>query len=118
MTRSKVLETMLAFMIMLGILFWVTNNPWLLLAALLLGVIALLFKKLAEMICLLWSKLTHVIGLVVNKIVLTIVFIFILIPLSFLSKAFRKRTVDGRMGSSYFKDRNAAYTKEHLENIW
>lgn len=118
MTRNKVLETLLAFMIMLGILFWYTKNPWCLLAALVLGLTGLLFKKLAEYICLLWSKLTHIIGAVVNKVVLTIVFIFILIPLSFLSKAFKKKAINGQLGNSYFKTRNATYTKENLENIW
>lgn len=112
------LETILAFVIILGILFWFTKNPWLLLAALILGFTGLLFKGLAEKICVLWTKLTHVIGSVVNKIVLTIVYVFILIPLAFLSKTLKKKAVDGRMGNSYFKERNTTYTKENLENIW
>src|SRR5690242_6488224 len=116
MTRSKVLETLLAFMIMLGILFWYTKNAWCLLAALVLGLTGLLFKKLAEQICLLWSKLTHIIGSVVNKVVLTIVYIFILIPLSFLSKAFKKKAVNSQVANSYFRNRSTTYTKENLEN--
>lgn len=118
MKRDKVLETILAFVIMLGILFWYTKNTWCLLAALVLGLTGVLFKNIAEKICLLWSKLTHVIGSVVNKVVLTIVFIFILIPLSFLSKAFKKKALNGHLSNSYFKTRNTTYTKEHLENIW
>jgi hypothetical protein len=113
-----VLETVVAFMIMLGIIYWYTKNPWLLLAALVLGITGLLFKTLAENICLLWSKLSHVIGSIMNKVILTLVFIFILIPLSVLSKAFKKKAVDDRMGNSYFRTRNTTYTKKDLENIW
>ena len=118
MTRSKVLENLVAFKINLGILLWYTKNPWCLLAALVLGLTGLLFKKLAEYICVLWSKLTHLIGSVVNKVVLTIVFIFVLIPLSFLSKVFKKKAISGQLGNSYFKTRSTTYTKEDLENIW
>lgn len=105
-------------MIMLGVVYWLSKNPWWLLAALVTGVIGLLFKKPAEKICLLWEKLTTVIGSVMNKVILTVVFIFILIPLSFLSKTFKRRTASGGIGSSYFKDRNTTYTKENLENTW
>jgi uncharacterized membrane protein len=118
MKRGKVLETILAFMIMLGIIYWYTKNPWFLLAALVLGITGLLFKALAEKICLLWSKLSHAIGSIMNNVILTIVFIFILIPLSFLSKVFKKKAVNNRIGESYFRTRNTTYTKEHLENIW
>ncbi|OQP56114.1 hypothetical protein [Niastella populi] len=116
MERSKVLETMLAFVIMLGIIYWYTKNPWLLLAALVLAMAGLLFKSLAEKIALLWLKLSHAIGSVINNVILTVVFIFILIPLSFLSKAFKKRT--NTRGGSYFNTRNTTYTKKDLENIW
>jgi hypothetical protein len=118
MKRGKVLETILAFMIMLGVIYWLTKNPWWLLSAFVVGITGLLFKKPAEKICLLWEKLTAFIGAIVNKVILTVVFIFILIPLSFLSKAFKRKTVSGGMGYSYFKDRNTTYTKEDLENIW
>jgi hypothetical protein len=118
MKRSKVLETILAFMIMLGVVYWLNKNPWWLLAALAVGGIGLLFKKPAEKICLLWEKLTAIIGSIMNKLILTVVFIFILIPLSFLSKTFKKRKACDGMGSSYFKERNTTYTKENLENTW
>jgi hypothetical protein len=118
MERSKVLETMLAFMVMLGIIYWYTKNPWLLLAALVLGMTGLLFKTLSENICLLWSKLSHAIGSIMNNVILTIVFILILIPLSVLSKVFKKKAVNNRPGNSYFRTRNTTYTKKDLENIW
>ena len=105
-------------MIMLGVIYWLNKNPWWLLAALVLGVTGLLFKKPAERICMLWDKLTTVVGSVMNKVILTVVFIFILIPLSFLSKTFKRRTASDGMGTSYFKERNITYTKESIENIW
>lgn len=107
---------MLAFMIMLGIIYWYTKNPWLLLAALVLGIAALLFKSLAEKIGLLWLKLSHAFGSIINNVILTVVFIFILIPLSVLSKVFKKKAEN--IGSSYFRTRNTTYSKKDLENIW
>jgi hypothetical protein len=118
MKRSKVLETILAFMVMLGVVYWLNKNPWWLLLALVLGVTGLLFKKPAEKICMLWEKVTAVIGSIMNKVVLTVVFIFILVPLSFLSRAFKRKTVNGSMEHSYFRNRNTTYTKGDLENTW
>ena len=118
MKRSEVLETILAFMVMLGIIYWLTKTPWWLLAAAVLAVIGLLFKKLAKQIYLLWERLSHVIGSIMNKVILTLVFIFILIPLSWLSKLFKKRAVNASAGNSYFSVRNTTYSKENLENIW
>jgi hypothetical protein len=119
MKRNEVLETLLAFILILGIAFWATKNPYWLLAAAVLAVIGLLFKGLANKIYQAWSRISRAIGFVMNKVILTIVFIVFLVPLSILYKIFKKKNVeDGISTGSYFKNRNITYSKETLENIW
>ncbi len=67
-----------------------------------------------------WMKLAHVMGFIMSKVLLTIVYVVVLLPLSILAKAFgSKNGVRLKPGiGSYFIDRNFTYTKESMENVW
>ena len=55
-----------------------------------------------------------------SKVLLTVVYIVVLLPLSFLSRVFGKKNgIRLKPGvNSYFVDRNFTYTKESMENVW
>jgi hypothetical protein len=55
-----------------------------------------------------------------SKVLLTIVYVLVLLPLSFLSRAFgSKNGVALKPGSkSYYTDRNYTYTKDSMDNVW
>lgn len=118
--RVKVLETILVLVLALGVVYWwFGKNPYFLLAAGILGVIGLFIPYVAEKIHWAWMKLAEGMGYVMSKVVLTVVFVVVLIPVSAVSKLFRKRSVAIKQeGESYFKVRNFTYTKESLENVW
>jgi len=120
MNRVKVLETILVLVLALGVVYWwFAREPYVLLAAGIIGVIGLFIPWLAGKIHWAWMKLAEGLGYVMSKVILTIVFVVFLIPVSFISRLFRKKTVQiNREGSSYFKERNYTYTKESLENVW
>lgn len=117
--REKHLETILVLVFALGIFYWIFRNSYFLLAAGLLAFIGIFIPVLSDKIHLGWMKLGHALGFVMSKVLLTLVYIIILLPLAFLSKLFGKTSVrlKPKMGS-YFVDRNFTYTKESMENTW
>lgn len=120
MNRIKVLETILVLVLACGVIYWwFGKNPYLLLAAAIIGVIGLFIPFVAEKIHWAWMKLAEGMGYVMSKVILTIVFVVFLVPISAVSRLFRKKTVAIKAdGKSYFKERNFTYNKESLENVW
>jgi len=125
MNRQKHLETILVLVLALGVLYWLSHvkRPglanYLLLAALILGVIGVFIPWLADKIHLAWMKLAHVMGWVMSKVILTIVFFIFLLPMALIVKAMGKGSIKMKSGgSSYYKERNFLYDKESLEHVW
>jgi hypothetical protein len=119
MNRVKALETMLVLVLALCIAYWFTRNTYWLIAAMVLAAIGLIIPPLTEKIHVLWMKMAQGMGFIMNKVILTLVFIFFLIPVSFLYKLFRRSRTNLRQGNaSHFKTRNYTYSKESMENVW
>lgn len=125
MNRQKNLETILVLVLALGVFYWFGHekNPerakYLLLAALILGLIGLFIPFLAEKIHWAWMKLAHAMGWVMSKVILTIVFFVFLLPIALLVRAFGKGSVKMKKGgASYYKTRDFLYTKDSLEHVW
>jgi|RhiMetdeSRZDD1v2_1073273.scaffolds.fasta_scaffold05424_3 saxitoxin biosynthesis operon SxtJ-like protein len=119
MARIKVLETILVLVLALMVFYRITNSPYIFLLAVIVGVIGLFIPSLAEKIHFAWMKLAELLGFVTSKIILTIIFFILLVPLSVLFRAFGKNAVQRKAGSnSCFKERNFTYTPESLENVW
>jgi hypothetical protein len=125
MNRQKHLETILVLVLALGVVYWFTHvkNPelgkYLLLAALILGLIGVFIPWLADKIHWAWMKLAHVMGWVMSKVILSIVFFVFLLPMALIVKAMGKGSVQLKSGSnSYYKNRDFVYTKESLEHVW
>lgn len=119
MKKEKSIETILVLVVALIVFYWLTKQPWLLLAAVILGAIGIFIPWLADKIHWAWMKLAHGMGYVMSKVILTLIFFVFVLPLAMLSKLFGKRSVQLKAGAaSYFKERNFTYTKESLENVW
>ena len=120
MNRSKAIETILVLVLACGVIYWwFGKNPYLLLAGGMLGFIGLFIPVLAEKIHRAWMKLAEGLGYVMSKVILTIVFIIILVPLATIARLFRKNIMTMKRGATtYFKERNFTYNKESLENVW
>lgn len=120
MNRQKHLETILVLVLALGILFWLTHKTYLFLAAGILAFIGIFIPYISDKIHWAWMKLAHLMGYVMSKVLLTLIYLLILLPLAFLSRTFgSKNGINLKPGTqSCFKDRNFTYTKESLENVW
>ncbi|MCC6371089.1 MAG: hypothetical protein IT236_08805 [Bacteroidia bacterium] len=82
--------------------------------------VSLLWPKGGEIIQWLWMKLAWLLGLIVPKIILTIVFFFILFPLSLLSKLFGKKygLELNKNVSTTFKQQQKIFAKQNFLHPW
>ena len=118
-TRSKELETILVLVLALGLCYWNYKKNYLLLLALLIGAIGLLIPAAAKIIHWGWMKLAEGIGFVMNKVILTVIFICVVVPLGWITRKMGKSSLKLKPGqSTYFKTRDHVFTKEDMEHPW
>jgi len=120
MTREKALETVLTIAMGLLVLSFVFHTKWLVVGAILLGIVALASKFLAGKIAWLWLKLAEGLGFVMSRVLLAILFFVVLFPVALLSRIGAKDPLQlkKKAGGTYYADRNHRYEAKDLENIW
>ena len=85
-----------------------------------IGVLSVVSQVIHRLILKLWFGLAKVLGFINARILLTLVYVLVLMPLAFLSRLFGNNTVQlkKKNGGSYFETRNHKYVKADLENPW
>ena len=117
--KSKSLETILVLVGILIILFWIYHKKIFLLASLLLILIATTSDFLTKKISFLWLKFSETIGKIMSKVMLSVVYIVILVPIAFLFRLTGKDQLQmKKKKDSYYFGRDHLYTKNDIENIW
>lgn len=106
------------------ILSFITTREWLseglIYSAVTIGVLSLISVRMHQQILRLWFGLAKILGFVNSRIILTVVYFLILVPMAILSRLLGRITVQlkKREGESYFVTRNHKYSKADLENPW
>ncbi len=114
-TKSTILIISMGFLI----LFFIAGCKWAGYTSLIVGVTGILSDFLSKKIEWAWMKLAKLLSFIVPNILLTVVFLFILFPISLLSKIFSKDPLmlAGKY-KSYFIDVNREMSKKNFEEIW
>src|SRR5882757_7994339 len=115
MEKSKKTETLLV--IVLGCVALYLAKRWsiILVAALVIGLAGLLVPAARDGVYWGWMKLSEGLGWVSGKVILTVMYFLVLVPLAFFAR--RRGKIGMRMkagGDSYFKERDHTYVKEDL----
>lgn len=122
MKRERTLETMLVITVGLLVLHLIFKKPWLLTAALVLGLVGVFSNFLSEKITLGWMKIAEVLGRINATILLSIVFFLFVTPIAFIRKLLSKSDPlhlrDARNAPTLYEERNHAYEAKDLENTW
>jgi len=119
MTKEKNLETMLTIAVGFIVLFFVFKKQELLYVSLAVGLTGMFSDYLSSKISWAWYKLAEVLGMIVPKIILSIVFYFLLFPIALLSRIGSKDPMKLKKGySSYYSDRTTPFKKEDFEKTW
>jgi hypothetical protein len=119
MQKERSGETVLVIVLGLVVLYWLKRKDALLLSALAIGGVALLVPAAARGIHQGWMKLSQMLGNVSGKVLLTLVYFFVLAPLSLLARWMGKISILKKgAGNTHFKERNHDYTKEDIIHPW
>ncbi len=120
MAREKDLETGLVLITALVIIYLVKHWLPLLVAGLIIGVTAVFLKKPASWITWLWYRIVELLGKIVPKMVLSIVFLTVLLPLSFffrMSGGDRLRLKHKARDTMWIR-RDVTFSKDDLVKPW
>lgn len=113
--KTTILTLVIGFLLLYLLFSW----RWSLYVSFSIGVIGIISPYLSEKIHKIWIKFSAILGFIVPKILLSIVFYFVLVPISFLFRMFNK---DPLMLSdkydSYFITVNRDYDTKSFENTW
>lgn len=85
-----------------------------------IGILSVISQVLHRLILKLWFGLAKIFGFINSRILLTVVYVLVLLPLSLLSRLFGSNSVQlkKKASGSYFVTRNHKYIKADLENPW
>jgi cyanate permease len=122
--RRKELETVVVIVLGLAVSSWLERRNLhrrniFLCCAFLIGAAGLLLPPVAGRIYRFWMGLSRVLGGVTGRVLLTVVYILVLLPLSALARWRGKLSIRKKPdGVTHFKDRNHTYTKEDIIHPW
>ena len=112
-------ETIITIMVGCIVLSKVFSIPVLLLVTLGIGIAGIASDKLTHWIHKAWFLLADILGYVMSKVILGILFLFVLIPIALMAKIFRKDIMMMKKDyPSYFVEKHTAYEPKDLENPW
>lgn len=119
MKRRKQFETLAAIvLLLLALARWQKSWNYVYVAGVIV-LTGLAWKGFSEKLHIAWMKLAEGLGFVSGKIILTLVFFLILIPVSFFAKRAGKLNIRLKSDErTEFKERNHKYAREDFENPW
>lgn len=121
LTREKQLETLLTICLGLAVLFFISQKNMFLVVLLGIGAIGLFSGKGLYWLSFSWLKLGELLGAVSSKIILSLIYFLVLVPVAFLAKLSRRNnsfSVKKEGKTTYFHTRNHLFTAKDLENTW
>lgn len=113
-------KTILVITVGFLIIYYFTSWQWSLITSLIIGLIGVLSARLSEIVNYLWIRLTIILSYIVPNILLAMIYYFVLVPMAFMSKIFRKGDdlkLNNRSESTFF-DVNREIDKASLKNMW
>jgi len=117
--RTRYRETLLVIVLGFSLLFLIFGRDWMLYTALGLGIPGVISVKINRLIHVAWFFIGEKLGFVVGKVVLGAIFFFILLPVSLLSRLFRKDLMNlKRPGKPCYHSRDHEYTPGDFINMW
>ena len=114
---SKVILTLVVALLLF---YHFYHQKHLLTAAIILGLIGILFEFIADKIAVTWMWLAEMIGKVMPKIVLSLLYFLFFVPYAVFYRLFKKNPLDlkGKDNTTLYKERNHLFTSSDIENPW
>ncbi|KAA6439973.1 hypothetical protein FEM33_09730 [Dyadobacter flavalbus] len=122
MTESEKLKAQLVIVTGLIVLYFILKSQYVyfLYAAAGIGVISLAVPVAGNLIVKLWYKLAEILGAINGRILLSVVFFLILLPVALIARLGKRNmlALKKEAKDSVFVERNHKYTSKDLEQVW
>lgn len=119
MEKDKQLETLLVIVIALVSVWFFGKARWLLVAAVVVGLLGILSPLFRMVIHSAWMWLSKMMGEVSGRILLTVVYCLLLLPIAVVARWMGKISLRRRPdGDSCFIERGHTYKKEDMIHPW
>ncbi len=121
MADKNIYKNILVIVIGLLCIDYIFKIQYLAFTAFLIGLLSILIPVMAFAIDWLWSKIGFVLGWVNSKILLTLLYFLILLPIALLRKFFGNPVLqlnNPEKLKSLYNNRNHLYKKEDLSDTW
>ena len=118
--KSEPIRTVLTITVGFIVLYLITKWQWVLYFSIIVGVNGLLSNIIAKSINYIWIKMTWIFSLIVPNILLTLVFFLILIPMAYLSKAFKGKNQLKLKNTdrSMFVEKHRNFSNDSFHKMW
>jgi hypothetical protein len=119
MTRRKQLESLGAILLLLVVVGRLQRNWYFVYAGVALVLTGLFWRRAAVLLSLSWMKLGKLIGAITGRVLLTLVFVLVVLPISIVAR--RKDWLGIRMRRerrTHFKDRAHLFERADLQDPW
>ncbi len=122
MSESEKAKAQLVIVTGLVVLYFIFSSkyPYFLIAAAAIGVVSIAIPVAGDLIVKGWYKIAEILGAINGRILLSLVFFVVLVPVALLAKMGKKNPLALKRESkkSVFVDRNHKYTAKDLEQVW
>ena len=113
------METVLVLVLAMLLLYWLKRRDAWLIAAGAVGIVSVVVPGVAGAIHWGWTRLSLLLGEVMSRVLLTVVYFVILMPLALAARWMGRPAIRRKPGgSSYFTERNHQYSKEDISHPW
>jgi hypothetical protein len=118
--EGKIYQSILVIVVGFVILSLIFKIKILLTIGLMVGILSLASKTVAGWINYGWYKIAEWFGWINSKILITLVYYLVLVPISALSKLKHKDVLkrNRREVGTYYSDRDHLYVPKDFENLW
>ncbi|MFD1145246.1 SxtJ family membrane protein [Larkinella insperata] len=120
MTPVDRLKAQLVIVTGLVVLYFVFHSVYWLYAAAAVGLLSVLVPKAGNGLAWLWFQLAEGLGWINSRVLLTVLFGLVLVPIAWLYRLSKKNPLAIRQpkNASLYHERNHTYTKDDLEHPW
>lgn len=125
MSKTKIYEALLvistAFLViyLYGLLRHGESKELFIYVACGIGLSGIIIKPLGKLIAQAWYKLADLLSLLMSKVIMSLVFVLVLVPVALLYRLSKKDRLGlNRKNESRWIGREHRYTSDDLKNIW